>query len=226
MNLSIRNLFASKSAAPLLLTAIFFAIILYLTQFYWSTDDLHLFIAQFGMVSMVVYVVIVLLANVAAPISASPLLLLGFSLYGQNAIWLFALGNIAAMAVNFWIARTFGRTLLLRFAGPTAIAKIDELAKDYGLFALFIVRVFLSGISDLASYAFGLSPIKFKPYMIISVIGSLPPYVLLYIISDQNQTSVQFLLLQLLIAGVLSVLYLVGRWVSTWFMRLLLKGEV
>jgi uncharacterized membrane protein YdjX (TVP38/TMEM64 family) len=165
-----------------------------------------------------------MLANVAAPISDTPLLVLGHSIYGQSAIWLFALGNIIAMGINFYIARRFGVGILAHLVGRPGMAKIEELSKNYGLIALFFVRLFLSGISDMASYAFGLSPIKFKPYMVVSIVGALPPYVLLYFFSGQQQSSLHFLLMQLLIAGVLSVVFLVGRDIKNLFLRLLLKG--
>lgn len=215
-----------SQVAPAVITLCLFVAVIYFTQYYAQPEQLSRFINQFGPLGIVVYVVSVALANIAAPISASPLLLLGFSIYGKNAVWLFALGNIVAMAVNFYIARRFGRALLVRLVGSASVAKIDELSQNYGLFALFLVRMFLSGISDLASYAFGLSPIRFRPYIIISIVGTLPPYLLLYFFSSQEQSSLQFLLMQLSIAGLLAVVFLVTRYLKNRFLRLLLKGTL
>lgn len=199
--------------------------IVYITQVYIPLDQLHRFIDQFGPIGTLTYIISVILANIAAPVSASPLLILGYTLYGKNAIWLFALGNIIAMAINFYIARIFGLKLIARLIGQTNMAKLEELSRDYGLIALFLVRVFLSGISDMASYAFGLSPIKFRPYIIVSIVGALPPYLLLYFFSTEDQSSLQFLLMQLAIAGALSLLFLSFRYLKLHFIRLLLKGQ-
>ena len=213
-----------SQVAPAVVTICLFIAVIYFTQYYAQPDQLSHFINQFGPFGVIAYVISVALANIAAPISASPLLVLGFSIYGKNAVLLFALGNIAAMAINFYIARRFGRALLLRLVGSASATKIDELSQNYGLFALFLVRMFLSGISDLASYAFGLSPIKFRPYMIISIVGTLPPYLLLYFFSSPEQSSLQFLLMQLSIAGLLAVIFLIARYLKNRFLRLLLKG--
>jgi uncharacterized membrane protein YdjX (TVP38/TMEM64 family) len=203
---------------------VLFIAVIYFTQFYANPGELESFIRQFGQLSIIAFISSVTLANVAAPISASPLLLLGFSIYGKNAIWFFALGNIIAMGINFYIARKIGRAIMIKLVGESNVDKIDTLSQNYGLFALFLVRMFLSGISDLASYAFGLSPIRFRPYIIVSVIGTLPPYLLLYFFSKQNQTSLEFLLMQFSIAGVLAAVFLVTRYLKNRFLQLLLKG--
>src|SRR5690606_15010069 len=121
---------------PVAVTVILFITIIYFTQFHANPDVIKQLILQFGSLGVFIFVLIITLANVAAPISASPLLLLGFSIYGQNAVWLFALGNTIAMAVNFMIARKFGRLLMLKLIGESSADKIDELARNYGLFAL------------------------------------------------------------------------------------------
>lgn len=212
--------------APAAITILLLIAVIYFTQYYATPEQLEGFISKLGPWGVMAYIVAVMLANVAAPISASPFLFLGFSFYGTNAVWLFALGNIMAMAVNFYISRKFGRVLLQRLVGKSGMSKIDELSQDYGLFALFIVRMFFSGISDLASYAFGLGPIKFRPYMIVSIIGSLPPMFILYSIASPEQSPIQFLLLQLAIAGLLSGIYLAYRYIKARFLRLLLKGTL
>lgn len=210
---------------PASLTLGLFIAVIYITQFYTNPDQLERFIDQLGPLGIFSYVVVVMLANIAAPISASPFLFLGFSFYGTNAVWLFAMGNIMAMAINFYISRRFGRTLLLRLIGVSGMAKVDELSQSYGLVALFLVRIFFSGISDLASYAFGLSPIKFRPYMIVSIIGTLPPYLLLYFFSNQQQSPIEFLLIQFAIAGILSGIFLISRYLKNHFLQLLFKGN-
>ena len=210
---------------PTAITVGLLAGVVYATQFYAQPHQLADYIHKFGPMGIVAYVLVVVLANVVAIISATPLLVLGHSIYGQHAVWLFALGNILAMAINFYLARRFGYAIIVRLVGESGMSKIESLAQDYGLVALFLVRVFLSGISDLASYAFGLSPIKFRPYMIVSIIGALPPYLLLYFFSGHEQSALHFLLLQLAIAGLLAATYLASRAIKNRFLLLLLKGR-
>lgn len=214
----------SPKSLLVIATLAMIGIVLYFTQWYWSEEDIAQFIAQFGPLSMLVYVVVVTIFNVAAPLSASPIMLLGFSLFQQWAIWLFALGNFIAMAINFWLARRYGRSLIRRIVGQDSMNKVDEVAQSYGLTALFIFRLFLSGINDITSYAFGLTPVSFKSYMLISIIASIPSFSLFVIISRDYSNSIQLMLLQLAIGSVLMVVYVVGRYVIQRFLRLLLKG--
>lgn len=200
------------------------AVVLFFTQFYWTPEEIELFITQFGPIGIVVYILLAAAFNVAAPLSGTPILLLGFSLFQQWAIWLYAIGNFIAMAINFWLARRYGRILIKKMVGQESMSKVDEISQDYGLVALFMVRLFMSGINDIASYAFGLTSIRFRPYIIISFIASLPPYLLFTLISSEDQGTLELLLLQLIIAGVLAGVYLASRFVWRRFVRLLLKG--
>src|SRR5690606_35457273 len=99
---------------PVVITIVLLIAVIYFTQYYATPQQLEGFIDKLGPWGVLAYILAVMLANVAAPISASPFLFLGFSFYGTNAVWLFALGNILAMAVNFYISRKFGRILLQR----------------------------------------------------------------------------------------------------------------
>ena len=222
----LKPLLLSKKAIPAYITIALFAIIIYLTQFYWTEAQIIEYISLLGPTGVIAYILLVTIANIAAPVSASPFLLLGFSLYGEWAIWLFALGNLGAMAINFLLARRYGRKIIAVLAGESSLDKIDELSKNYGLTALFMIRLFMPGISDLASYAFGLSQIGFKPYIIISIIATLPSNFLFLLLSNEDNSSIELLLLQLIIAGVLSGLYLGFRFLFGKFKQLLLHGRL
>lgn len=191
-----------------IIAVILIGLILYLTQVHWSEEEIAAFIVQFGPLSIVAYVAVVIAFNVAAPLSASPIMLLGFSLYGQWAVWFFAMGNIAAMGINFWIARRFGRRFLEWLIGADDMQQIDKVARNHGLATLFIIRMFVSGLNDIASYAFGLTPMKFRSYMAVSVVASIPPILLFVYLSNLFENPIQLLILQLLVGGAFTVIYM------------------
>ena len=106
-----------------------------------------------------------------------------FYSYGQMSVVYAFIAAVIASITNFWIARIWGRNLVIKLAGEKNLEKIDSLTKDYGLQTLFIFRVFLKEFHDVISYAFGLTNLKFKPYFLISTLGMIPATFIWYLIS-------------------------------------------
>lgn len=123
------------------------------------------------------------ITNVIAPLSGSPFLFAGFYSYGQMSVVYAFIAAVVASITNFWIARIWGRNLVAKLAGEKNLAKIDDLTKDYGLQTLFVFRLFLKEFHDVISYAFGLTNIKFKSYLLTSTLGMIPATFIWYLIS-------------------------------------------
>lgn len=123
------------------------------------------------------------ITNVIAPLSRSPFLFAGFYSYGQMSVVYAFIAAVIASITNFWIARIWGRNLVIKLAGEKNLEKIDDLTKDYGLQTLFVFRLFLKEFHDVISYAFGLTNIKFKSYFLISTLGMIPATFIWYLIS-------------------------------------------
>lgn len=123
------------------------------------------------------------ITNVIAPLSGSPFLFAGFYSYGQMSVVYAFIAAVIASITNFWIARIWGRNLVIKLAGEKNLDKIDDLTKDYGLQTLFVFRLFLKEFHDVISYAFGLTNIKFKSYFLTSTLGMIPATFIWYLIS-------------------------------------------
>lgn len=123
------------------------------------------------------------ITNVIAPLSGSPFLFAGFYSYGQMSVIYAFIAAVIASITNFWIARIWGRNLVIKLAGEKNLEKIDNLTKDYGLQTLFVFRLFLKEFHDVISYAFGLTNIKFKSYFLTSTLGMIPATFIWYLIS-------------------------------------------
>lgn len=177
-------------------------------------EEIKSFIDSFGKLGVVVFILLMTSTNIIAPISNSPLLYVGYLSFGRDVIWMLAAANFISMVTNYWISRFWGRGIVEKLVGKGNMHKVDAVTKEYGLAALLFLRIFQAGLGDFVSYAAGLTSISFIPYLVVSLVGSLPALAIIYLLSSKVQNPIQLVLLNLLVAGVLSavfVFYQIGK---------------
>ncbi|MDO8488014.1 MAG: VTT domain-containing protein [bacterium] len=122
----------------------------------------------------IIYIALRLVTHIVAPISGTPIIIAGLLAFGK---WVIVYDYIVAATsgfTNFWIARIFGRNLVIKVVGREAMNKIDQIATHEGVKVLIIMRLFLGAFVDFISYAAGLTNIKFRPYYLITLLAPLP----------------------------------------------------
>jgi uncharacterized membrane protein YdjX (TVP38/TMEM64 family) len=138
-------------------------------------DSVVNFIDSFGTFSYLVFVIIVILEVVLAPIPALALYVAGGALFGTFLGGILTLiGNLIGAFIAFWIARKFGRNFVERKVDDKARKKFDNFAEKYGIFSLFLLRVNPFTTSDLFSYLSGLTKMKVKNFLIGTGLGLIP----------------------------------------------------
>jgi len=124
----------------------------------------------------------------------------GFYLYGQISVFYAFIAAVIASISNFWIARIWGRGIVVKLAGEESLKKIDHLSKNYGVQTLFVFRLFLKEFHDVISYAYGLTNISFKDYFMVSTAGMIPATVVWYAISLTIRNPITFTIMSWLMA--------------------------
>lgn len=133
------------------------------------------FIDSFGVFSYVIFILIVILEVVLAPIPALALYVAGGALFGTFlGGTLTLIGNLIGALIAFWIARRLGRNFVEKKVNPVARRKFDDFAEKYGGFSLFLLRINPFTSSDLFSYLSGLSKMKIKTFILGTGLGLLP----------------------------------------------------
>lgn len=107
-------------------------------------------------------------------------------------------GALIGYTVIFVLARKFGRPLVDRFVPPKYLDKFDYLTKESGVFVFFLIFLLPAFPDDVICYIAGLSKIKIRTLILISLAGRLPGFIGLSLIgagaADGNTTLVTILL--------------------------------
>jgi len=123
------------------------------------------------------------LTQVFAPLSGTPVMIVGIKLYGYPAAMAILYAScLLSSIVNFWIARLYGRTLLVKVVGEKSLRTIDELSELKEEALLISFRILGYSFFDLISYAVGLTSINFKKYFFYTALLTLIPFFVQYVL--------------------------------------------
>jgi uncharacterized membrane protein YdjX (TVP38/TMEM64 family) len=119
--------------------------------------------------------VAMILQALAIPIPSEFVLICGGAAFGLLSGWLVgALGSVVAAFIGFYISRKGGRAVAIRFAGERGIEFADNWFNRWGVWAVLLGRIAPFIPFDVISYTAGLTKMKFRSFMIPTVIGTLP----------------------------------------------------
>jgi len=126
--------------------------------------------------SILIYMVAQALQVVICIIPGQALQFAGGYLYGMLLGLLLSLIGIAVgSCIAYFFARMLGRDAVHLFFGERKVTEmIDLMNSPKGLIVTFIIFLIPGIPKDLCSYAAGLSNIKIKPYLIVSMIARIP----------------------------------------------------
>lgn len=132
-------------------------------------------IKNLGVLGAILFIVLQALTIVISPLTSIPFWVGAVYLYKFWLAFAFiVLGHYLGASINFWIARTWGRPAVERIIGKKGLAKVDEFASMAGWQTLLLLRLFVGISFDYASYAAGLTPMKFPTFLFVTIIGTLP----------------------------------------------------
>jgi len=140
-----------------------------------DVDSFVKVIDSFGFWAYFIFVALVILECVLAPIPPLVLYIAGGVLFGAffgGVLTLF--GNIIGASIDFFIARKYARGLVEKRVDEKLRKKFDDFSSKYGGFAIFLLRVNPLTTTDLVSYLAGLSKIKLRSFLIWTTAGLIP----------------------------------------------------
>ena len=130
---------------------------------------------QWGVLGPLVFIVIQGLQVLIAPIPGEVTGLLGGFVFG---LWLgfvySTVGLTAGSLFAFWVGRQIGAPLVRRLVNPQTWARIGFIVEAEGAVLCFIIYLIPGLPKDIVCYLFGLSPMPFWIFAVVSTLGRMP----------------------------------------------------
>ncbi|MGC2872970.1 TVP38/TMEM64 family protein [Ihubacter sp. rT4E-8] len=147
----------------------------FLAQFK-SFDDIIVFLRYYEMESIFVYIGIQVLQIVISVIPGQAFQFAAGYLYGFIPGLLFScVGAVVGTTISFYLAKLLGKDAVHLFFGEERMAYfLDRLNSKRAYTIVFLLYVIPGLPKDVVSYAAGVSEMKFKPFLILSLLGRIP----------------------------------------------------
>ncbi len=128
-----------------------------------------------GLISMVIYIIILIIATVIAPVNAVPIMPIASNIWGWAITGILnVIGWTLGALIAFVLSRKYGVPLVKKFISLKNIEKFEKMIPEENIF-WSIVFFRMSIPVDILSYLLGLfSHIKFRTYALATVIGVIP----------------------------------------------------
>lgn len=140
-----------------------------------ETDDIREWGEGLGVWGPIILIAILAGAMVFAPIPNLPFMIAAGLIWGLLLGVVYAVvGQLIGSAVIFWISRRFGRRFIPRLVGERGAERIDMLAREIGPQLVFWWRMMPVSF-DFAAYAAGLTPMSFRFFITLVLLGSIAP---------------------------------------------------
>lgn len=172
-----------------------------------TSEQFKVFIANMGIFGYLILIGYMVLADIVAPLGTAPAVVLGIALYGfETSMVLLYFASQVSAVVNFKIGRLYGRSLVIRLVGKKSMTQIDEFIEIEGKDVLLVSRIFGFPIFEYISYAAGLTKIPFKDYITITILASLIPNIIFYLIfrnvNFESESGITLWIASIIISGI------------------------
>ncbi|MBC8062032.1 MAG: TVP38/TMEM64 family protein [Clostridiaceae bacterium] len=159
----------------LILLLISVVLIKYGSQFkYIDFKYLKRFIKSYGKFSFLCFIIIYSLKPIILVVPTSLLTILAGNIFGPFiGLSLSMFSSFMAASLAFFLARFLGKPFVDKIIGEKAL-KLDENIEKNGFMIMLLMRLSIVFPYDALSYASGLTKIKYRDYILGTMLGILP----------------------------------------------------
>ena len=150
----------------------------------YGPDEIKNYINSFGILSPIVYVVILTVLPLLF-FPDSVLVIAGGMIFGLGkGIILTSIGSFLGASVSFYISRILGQRIVNKFIKGKWV-NFEKFSKQSGLLVILMLRLIPLFPFKVVSYSAGLTNMSFKDFTLATVIGSIPGIVVYTNLGDQ-----------------------------------------
>mgnify|MGYP000497578319 CR=1 FL=1 len=140
-----------------------------------SPSDIQNFLGSMGFFAGAIFVILVILEVIIAPLIPLVLYVAGGLVFGPLLGGVLVLiGNLVGAYIVFKLVKKYGRSYVEKNVSKEKLRKFDRFSKKHGAFSLFLLRVNPVTSSDVFSYIYGLSNISLKKFLLATGLGIAP----------------------------------------------------
>ncbi|GAA0104830.1 TVP38/TMEM64 family protein [Paraclostridium sordellii] len=138
-----------------------------------GVEDIRDYVSSFGRVAPLVY--IIMFALVPLTLFPDSILAIGGGMvFGLFKGYIYTLiGALIGATISFYISRKLGRAFVKKLT-KEKLDNIEELINSKGFFIVLILRLVPLFPFDIISYGSGLTSIKYKDFLLATIIGTIP----------------------------------------------------
>lgn len=150
-----------------------------------NLERLKEFILNFGVFSPLIFIILIILQVLIAPMPGQAAGFASGYLFGTILGTIYSMiGLIIGSYIAFSLSRKFGRPFVEKVVDKKTLNKFDKLCLNKGIFTLFLIYLLPALPDDAICYIAGLTKIRIKHLMIISTIGRFPGFLVLNLVGD------------------------------------------
>jgi len=153
----------------------------YLTKgFFYSLVNLNQeklisFLSSFKEVSFLIYILLIIVGIIIAPIHPFIFYVTGGILFGPYVSWVLTMiGVTIGSSIAFKLSKKYGRGFVEKHVPKKNINRFDKVSEKYGSISIFLLRLNPLTSSDIWSYIAGLTKIKFWKFLMWTLLGLAP----------------------------------------------------
>lgn len=175
-----------------------------------NIDRVVAYIRSYGNVAAVVSFLLMVLQSVISPIPAFLITFANAMIFGwwKGAILSFTSSMVGAV-LCFYIARVFGRDIVVKFTSNSALNEIEKYFDKYGSKTILVCRLLPFVSFDLVSYFAGLTSMTLVSFLIATGLGQLPATIIYSYVGGMLTGGAKLFVTALLLIFALSVLVMI-----------------
>lgn len=146
-------------------------------------DTLIKIAADLGPWGIIIFILIILCTQIFAPLSGTAFYFAAIKIYGFGTVLLlFYTTSLLTATISFFIAKRWGRKIVIKLIGSKSMDRIDALSMEHENLLLISGRTIGFFIFDFISYALGFTRISFRKYFWYTALLTIIPLALQYFI--------------------------------------------
>src|SRR5206468_2459693 len=147
----------------------------FVVRVYEDKQLMHAMLDRWGVWAPVVFIAVQALQVIIAPIPGEVTGLLGGFVFGQWLGFFYStLGLTAGSLFAFWVGRRLGAPYVRRLVSSQVWERIGFIVEAEGAILCFVIYLIPGLPKDIVCYLFGISPMPFWIFAVVSTIGRMP----------------------------------------------------